>query len=410
MIFKGKAESVKLQGDAIIKIAENTFFVPFVWKNEEVSFTKISSQRGRLEKILTPSQDRIPPLCCYFTKCGGCKFQHIKYDVYLNFKKQMFMQTLKQRGIINIPNLNIIGIPHGTRRRATFNSISVGASHWFGFNTEKSKAVISIKNCLLLTKDLSDLILPLKKIAKDISGDFSVTQLINGFDILITANKYPNFSFLENLADFSKQYKILRWTYRSEETSSPEPILQIDKPKINFAGVDVDFPAGAFLQPSREGQEILTNLILKALNDYDDILDLFCGLGCFTIPLALQKNSRKVLGYDIYKPAILELLKTKITNLKAETKNLYENNLDLSYLNKFSAVLLDPPRAGALLISEQLAISKITKIVYVSCNPATFARDAKILLNAGYNLQKINLVDQFVFSPHLEVVAEFVRE
>ncbi|MBR7159108.1 MAG: class I SAM-dependent RNA methyltransferase [Alphaproteobacteria bacterium] len=409
MIFKGKAESVKAQGDALIKSGGQDFFVPFVWENEEVEFSKTAPQRGRLEKVLTPSEERIAPLCPYFTKCGGCKLQHVKYEAYLAFKAKTLADTLAQRGLVNIPLAPVIAIPPATRRRATFNSVSAGASHWFGFNAEKSKTVVSIKNCPVLLPELSSLIVRLKKLCTGITGDVAVTKANNGFDIMITADKYPGFAFLEALGDFSRQENVLRWTYRYKEEALPEILLQTDVPKTDFAGIDVALPAGAFLQPSREGQEALTALVLAAVSGYDNILDLFCGLGCFTIPVAMQNKNAKVYGYDVFVPAIFELNKAGVPNLKAEARNLYENPLTAAELDKFPAVILDPPRAGAMAAVERLAMAKTEKVVYVSCNPATFARDAKTLLDGGYDLEKITPVDQFIFSAHLELVAVFSR-
>lgn len=410
MIFKGKAESVKTLGDASVKSGEKEFFVPFVWENEDIEFEKITPERGRLLRVLTPAPERVTPSCPYFSKCGGCKFQHIAYDSYLAWKQKILKETLAQRGFSDVKINPIVKIPERTRRRVTFNSVASGASHWFGFNGEKSKNVVSLKSCLLLTPELEAFILPLKKLCGRITGDVAVTQADNGFDVLITADKYPDFAFLEILGEFSQENKVLRWAYRNREISPAEIILQNDVPRVGFSGVSLPIPVGAFLQPSREGEAALTSIALDGLSGYNKILDLFCGVGSFTIPLARANEKSRVSGYDVFAPAISALRNSGLANLGAETRDLFQTPLSVTELNSFDAVLLDPPRAGAMAQVEQLAAARLEKIVYISCNPATFARDAKILTAGGYSLQSLTPVDQFIYSPHLELAAEFVRD
>ncbi len=397
---------LKAQGDVLVKFKSKDIFIPFALANEEIAFETDGRGRGKITKIIVPSPERIEPICKYYTKCGGCKFQHMETKAYLSFKKEVLIKTLRQKGI-ECSIDDIIAIPAHTRRRATFNSVTAGSSHWFGFNSIKSGNVVTIDSCPLLTPELEVLIPALKKQCFGITGDVAVTAAEGGFDILITAKKYPEFGFLEKLGEFAYANNVARVAWRAAESDEPEKLAEITQPMVEIGTKVLPLPMAAFLQASKEAQKVLADLVLEAISSDSpkQIVDLFCGIGSFTIPLKDAFPAAKIIGYDSFAPSVNVLNRV----VPAKVQDLFRCPLSHDELDKFDVVVLDPPRAGAFEQVKQIALSNLRKVIYVSCNPASFARDAHELIKAGYKIERITPVDQFVFSPHLEIVACFIK-
>ena len=404
-----KTETVKAKGDGLCYVNGREVYVPFVWTGEEIELRE-SGKSFKLEKIITPSPARVQPFCPYYTKCGGCRLQHINNETYLKFKYNILLDTLRQRGIdCNIND--IITLPRGIRRRAEFSSVCAGKSHWFGFNGLRSKEVINIKQCDLLVPAINQAIPHIKDMVKNFNGDVFVTLADNGLDILLTGKYYPDFAFLESMADFCAKTNTVRISWRAVVDMLPEVMIQVAQPVIKIADIDLKLPSGCFLQPSREGQAELTNKVLAYLSKETKVADLFAGLGTFALPISKKAGGAKVSAFDIFSPAMASLDSVKSKGIKTYARDLFNLPLTPDELKEFQAVVLDPPRAGAENQSRNLAKSDVERIVYISCNPATFARDAKILTDqGGYLLREITPVDQFAYSPHLELVALFDRK
>ena len=396
---------MKAQGDVLVRFKGKDIFIPFALAGEEIAFELDDKGRGKITKIIIPSPNRIEPICKYYTKCGGCKFQHMETKAYLAFKKEVLTKTLRQKGIEGGID-DVIAIPAHTRRRATFNSVTAGNSHWFGFNAMKSGNVVTIDSCPLLVPNLEAFIPALKKQCFGITGDVAVTAADNGFDILITAKEYPEFAFLEKLGEFAYANDVARFAWLAAEGDEPEKLVEIAQPVIEIGSKVLPLPMAAFLQASKEAQKVLADLVIKAISDTPSrIVDLFCGIGSFTIPLKDAFPDANIVGYDSFAPSVNVLNRV----VPAKVQDLFRQPLPYYELDKFDVVVLDPPRAGAFEQVKQIALSKAKKVIYVSCNPASFARDAYELINAGYKMDKITPVDQFVFSSHLEIVACFIK-
>ena len=397
---------LKAQGDVLVRNKGKDIFIPFALAGEEIAFEPDGKGRGRIVKIIVPSPNRIEPICKYYTKCGGCKFQHMETKAYLAFKKEVLKKTLQQKGIESGID-DIIAIPAHTRRRVTFNSVTAGSSHWFGFNAMKSKNVVTIDSCPLLDPKLEAFIPVLKKQCFGITGDVAVTLAEGVFDILITAKKYPEFGFLEKLGEFAYANNVARIAWRAVEGDEPEKLVEIAQPMIEIGSKALPLPIAAFLQASKEAQKVLADLVVRAVSSDSPlrIVDLFSGIGSFTIPLKDAFPDANIIGYDSFAPSVNVLNQV----VPAKVRDLFRQPLPYDELDKFDVVVLDPPRAGAFEQVKQIALSKCKKVVYVSCNPASFARDAQELINAGYKMERITPVDQFVFSAHLEIVACFMK-
>lgn len=405
-MVKVKISTVKAKGDGLCRVDGRDVYIPFVWNDEEVEL-KPTRNGFNLDKIVIPSEVRIKPVCPYYTKCGGCRLQHINNETYLKFKLDTLINTLRQKGL-DCPVNDIVTLPLGIRRRAEFASVCAGKSHWFGFNGLKSKEIIAVNHCVLLASEINKAIPAIKSMVSNFSGDVFVTSADNGLDILLTGKNYPDFTFLENMAEFCTKTNTARISWRASADMLPETMIQIAQPVIKVADVDLKLPSGCFLQPSREGQKIITDKVLSYLEKETKIADLFAGLGTFTLPVSKKAGGAKVSAFDIFSPAMASLDSVKSKGIKTFARDLFALPLTTSELKDFQAVILDPPRSGAEKQVLNLASSDVAKIIYVSCNPATFARDAKILTEqGGYVLQEVTPVDQFTYSPHLELVALF---
>lgn len=319
------------------------------------------------------------PVCRHFGKCGGCLYQDLPYEVYIQKKENFIRRAFTDQGIEAEIN-PIISVPFGTRRRATF-AFRKGI---IGFNETKSHQIIGLDACPALVKELSDFLIPLKGLAQNLkgSGDIAVLSTPFGIDMHIKrTGTAPTLAQREFLADFALKHQVARLLYNGE------PIVQ----KINLP-----FAPDSFLQPSAEGEKVLVDLVVKCASDARNAVDLFCGAGTFTRPLAEQ--GIKIIGYDIASDSLHAL-----GNLGKE-RDLFRNPLLANEFQQVDTVVIDPPRAGALQQCIQLAQSAVSKIIMISCNPTTCARDIRILMEKGaYKLNPITPVDQFVYTNHIEL-------
>lgn len=323
-------------------------------------------------------------ICPYAGLCGGCIHISMPYEAYLLKKKNFVLSSFSHEGI-QIELADFIQIPFGTRRRATF-AFKKGV---LGFNASKSHQIISLNQCPSLTETLSNIISPLQNLIQKIkgSGDIFVTDTPFGVDMHIKSQKKDlSIDNKMELALFAQQNFIARLYYNFE------PIA---------LNTQLPYPIEYFMQPSVEGEQALINLVCSAFDHENKIIDLFCGMGTFTTPL-LQKGFN-VTGYDVAKESV-QLLKTN-----GIQRDLFRNPVSSFEFDKVDGVVIDPPRAGAKAQIEELSKTNIHKIVMVSCNPITAARDSKILLENGWVLKSITAVDQFIYSNHIEVVCLFEK-
>lgn len=322
--------------------------------------------------------------CPYFNQCGGCVWQDLSEQEYIQ-KKENFVKNAFRDVNLEINLSPMILIPTGTRRRASF---SFNGKH-FGFNGQKSHQIIDIATCPLLTPTINQALPFLKKVIAQLksSGDVFVLETEMGLDIHIKDKKgYPHLQEIELLNTLNQYTIIARVMYNNT------PIFQ--KTPLSAS-------ADAFMQPSLEGEQTLIQQVLENIEPAKTALDLFCGKGTFTIPL-LNKGL-KVKGYDS-SPSVLALQEN------GEQRDLFRNPLTPEEFEKIDLVVLDPARAGALTQIEQLAQTQVPKIIMISCNPKTAARDIKILIENGWKMQKITPIDQFTYSNHIELVTILKKE
>lgn len=410
---------VGAQGDGVAFWTGKKLYIPGVLSGEVVR-VKTGRRRGdgitaELLDVITPSAQRAQPPCPYFGTCGGCQLQHLSAETYKDWKRERVARVLAQRGFDNVEVLEPVLIGLETRRRVTFTALKTGKKVHFGFNERASHDIQNITSCPLLVTDLNAAIAPLKGLLNLILKDgvrarVFATGCDNGVDVLIEGGASPDLPAREAIADFVNAKNAVRVAWQ-EDKFPPEPIAMAQTPVVNLSGVLVELPMGGFLQASQNGEQAILAHILKGVEGAKRIADLYCGLGSFSVGLSRQAVVRAV---DVIEPPVRALERAAGRaglggHIVAEVRDLDRQPLDAKALSKFDAVLFDPPRIGALEQVQNIAASNVPKVVAVSCNPATFARDARILVDGGYRLIDVLPVDQFTFSAHVELVARFER-
>jgi 23S rRNA (uracil1939-C5)-methyltransferase len=420
LVEEGECKIVKLssQGLGVGKTEQGAVELPYVLPGDTASFER-HAYRGKSNTILRGVKEgeaaRVTPPCKYFGKCGGCLLQHLTIQDYTMFKLEIAKSALSSRNLLT--NLApLITIQSGNRRRANMEAIKKSGEIFFGFHRFHSHQIINIDECIALAPDLSNIILPFKIILCEIMEDkqklqMFITHASNGIDISIEIQNHVSLNpqQREKLLDFAQKYNITRLSFRYRKTL--DVIYEQAKPYILFDNIPVEVDAYCFLQSSHESDKILSDLVLNYLkptkNSYG--VDLFCGRGTYTLPLSQHV---KMDGFESDKKALAALGKASQENkreISLHMKDLFMNPVSREELAKYDLCVINPPRAGAEAQSHELAKSKIERICYISCNPETFARDAEILIAGGYVLKEVTPVDQFYWSPHLEVVGYFVR-
>jgi len=407
------------QGDGLATWAGKTLYIPGVLVGEKVR-VKTVRRRGdgtvvKLVEVLEPSPDRARSICPYFGQCGGCQLQHLNPQTYAHWKRERVIRALAQRGLDDVCVLDPVMIGPSTRRRVTFTAQKHGRKLTFGFNAHGSHDIQGIASCPLLVAGLNAAIDPLKALLAQVLEDGTRARLFatwceNGLDVLIEGGPSPDLAAREAIAAFVNDGEAVRVAWK-EDKFEAEPIAMAQIPVVNLSNVLVELPIGGFLQASQDGEKAILAQVLLGAVEATRIADLYCGLGSFTLPLSRQAVVRAV---DMVSTPIRALERAAGRaalggRVVAEVRDLDRQPIEAKDLSKFDVVVFDPPRVGAVEQVRQIAASKAPRVVAVSCNPATFARDARILVDGGYRLIDVLPVDQFTYSTHVELVARFER-
>ena len=355
----------------------------------------------------------ISPDCPYAGECGGCPMRG-KAAAYEAAKRDMFLKALEP--LAPLPDFDCVFVGQGTRRRVTFGVVFNRVSRHVGLNEARSSKIVAVDSCALLTPALNALIRPVRDFLTDKSlpfakregtGDVSLTETQTGADMVICLPFEPDLTWRRSAADFAQKNNVARISWKTSAFGGAEPIVCLAKPVVDMAGVPLEIPAGCFLQPSAQGQNALTEKVVSLTAKSKNLADLFCGAGTFS--LALLKKKRKIFACDTAADSLQALFKASQGRVRVEERDLFKTPLLFDELNAFDTVVLDPPRAGAKAQCAALTQSDVPTVVYVSCNPETFVRDAQILKKGGFSLTDLTFVDQFVYSTHTELVARFRR-
>jgi 23S rRNA (uracil1939-C5)-methyltransferase len=378
-------------------------FVPATVPGDRVRFDPFAVE---------PGPDHATPPCRHFPDCGGCQMQHVTDPAYERWVTARIMAALDAAKVA-VGHLEPVALsPPRSRRRASLRAVKRGGQLTLGFNADASHRIVDMAECWVLTPRLFGLVAPLRALLKAALRDgagagVTLTESDTGVDLLLADVAARSLSEIERFNAFAAANDLARLSVENED--GVEMVTEERPPTLRFGGEAVTLPPAPFLQATREGEAALAAAVVTAVGDAGAVADLFCGLGTFALPLA---KTAKVLAADGSLSATAALgaaARGAGAMMLVEHRDLFRRPLTVAELARFDAVVFDPPRAGAVEQVRELAASKVEVVVAVSCNPNTFARDAAILVDGGYRLERLWPVGQFRWSTHVELVAKFVR-
>lgn len=413
-------EAIGGRGDGIATVDGTRVFVPFTAPGDRVRVRLDPpgphGVAGRMVALERASPQRREPPCAHFGQCGGCALQHVTDEAYAAWKMAQLEAALDRLPAAPGTVEPLFRSPPGSRRRADWTLVNRAGGAIIGFNERGSHRVIDQKMCPVLHPALEGLIGPLGDLMGQVLGKSaraevrgSVTD--SGVDLVIVTPGEIGRRGREALAAFAETHDLARVAKGHPKQRGLEPVAARRPVRALFGGVAVDLPPFAFMQATAEGEAALGAVVAEAAKGATRIVDLYAGVGTFSLPLAAK--GAKVAAFEGDRDAVEALAlagrKRTLSNLRVERRDLERKPVEAGELEGSDVVIFDPPRAGARHQAPEIAESGVPVVIAISCNPATFQRDAAVLMNLGYRLERVRPVDQFLWSPHLELAAVFRR-
>jgi 23S rRNA (uracil1939-C5)-methyltransferase len=395
------------RGEGVAEGPRGPIYVPYALPGELIR-AEVDENRGRLIEILSASAERIAPICRYFGDCGGCAAQHMEPQLYARWKRDILVRALAQARID--ADVAPLVDAHGEgRRRATFHARFGAGRAQVGYMQARTHQLVAIDACPILAPAMAPALASAREIASLLAPigkplDLAIAASLAGLDIDLRGVGPLDFASRQALIGAAGRLDLARLSLHSETLIERRP------PEVRIGAAIVTPPPGGFLQATAEGERLLAALAIAAV-DGARVADLFAGVGAIALRLA---ESFEVHAVEIAPDAVAALSRAAwaapgLRPVTCETRDLFRRPLTKEALRRFDAVIFDPPRAGAAAQAAEIAVAGPPRVVAVSCNPATFARDARLLLDGGYRLERVTPIDQFRFSPHLEIVGVFDR-
>jgi 23S rRNA (uracil1939-C5)-methyltransferase len=365
----------------------------------------------------------VTPPCRHFGTCGGCALQHLASETYRAGKRALVVDALARQRLDIGCVADLVSVPPASRRIARFGAHDGRGAITVGFTERAGKNLIDVEECPVLASAIVAALPALRALAAIMlkPGEFAdipVTLTASGLDVVLRTAREPDGAARSKLAEAAREASFARLSWqkagrdRRHVGGPPEPIAAFRSPRVMFSGVPFDLPPAAFLQPTAEGEAVLTRAVVEALAGRKRVADLYAGCGPFTLALAKSGAHVRAVEMDAAMTAALDAAARRAElgpMVVAETRDLVRRPLQRAELDKFDGVVLDPPRPGAGAQVRELAGSKVPVVVYASCNPQSFASDARVLVDGGYTLERVVPLDQFLWSPHVELVAVLRR-
>jgi len=372
----------------------------------------VPGDRVRDDGILIPGPNRAEPPCRHFGKCGGCQLQQVAEEALATFVRDRVVGGLAGQEVSASEVLPALLSPPASRRRAALTALRTGKQVAIGFNAAQSNQIVDMRMCPLLLPELFALVAPVRELLVLIAPQrrpvkVKMQMLDQGVELILEGVKAEGLEAAMALQDFAGANKLARFVI--DQGDGYETLWQPDPPTVRFGGIAVEVPPFAFLQPTAVGQDALIEAVTKAIGDAPVVADLFAGVGTFALSVQAGRKVYAAEGARDATAAMTGAANRARALVATEHRDLFRRPLIPAELNRFGAVILDPPRAGAEEQVKELAASDVPAIAYVSCNPASFARDAKILIAGGYILDWVQPVGQFRWSTHVELAGRFSK-
>jgi 23S rRNA (uracil1939-C5)-methyltransferase len=416
-------DSLGARGDGIARAADGAqVFVAGALAGERVRVRPLAEKgRAALAAVLEPSSGRVSPPCPHFLDCGGCAAQHMGDVIYENWKRGLIADALARAGVA--ANVGpVFRVPAASRRRARFFAARVGKGAVVGFQAAASHRIVDMTACPALEPALFALVAPLRDffaaaLAPGARGEAEAQVIGGALDVVMRLPRPLDRELNDKLLRLAGESGMARigWQRLRKGRGAGgevEPVAQFSPVQASFGGFKVALPPLAFVQASSAGEAALVAAVLARVEPGAHVADLYAGAGTFTLPLTAK--ARRIAAFDGVRDLVAALEQGARSGgvgerVAATARDLERRPLMASELDAFDTVVFDPPRGGAEAQTRQIAASKVGKVVAVSCNPISFARDAKILIDGGFEIGPVMPVDQFVWTRHLEMVAAFAR-
>ena len=370
----------------------------------------VDGDRIAAPRILEPSPDRVSAPCPHYKGCGGCGLMHGSDRFVADWKASVVRAALEAQGV-GFPEPSLTTSPPGSRRRATFTGRRLKSGPVVGFHARASDTVTAVPGCKVLRPELLAVVPALEALTAQMGSRkgamrFLATMGGAGVEVEMSGGHAPDGPDRVALAGLAQVHDLARLSHEGEIIVERRPPVQ------TFGGLAVVPPPGAFLQATAEGETALREAVHDAVGAARHVADLFAGCGTFALPLSRAADVHAVEG-DGARLAALDRgwrQESGLRRVTTETRDLFRRPLEPNEMRRFDAVVIDPPRAGAEAQMQRLAESAVARIAAVSCNPVSFARDAKILTDGGFRMTSLRIVDQFRWSSHIELAAGFARD
>ncbi|MBB5703368.1 23S rRNA (uracil1939-C5)-methyltransferase [Ochrobactrum daejeonense] len=395
-------------GDGVANLPDGQVYVPFTLPGEVANVAR-DRNRATLMALLQPSPERQAPACQHFESCGGCALQHWQDEPYRLWKRELVASALRGRGLEVELDPLVACAPH-SRRRAVFALRKTERGVLLGFNRHLSHEIIDIAECPVTVPEITARLDDLREVGNLLAPGsrpfrLAATLTASGLDLAASDCGRLDDDQRRALTALVIRKGFARLSHEGEIIVEPK------KPVVHFGKVPVPVPPGCFLQATAEAEEAMASLVLAHVGKAKRVADLFCGVGTFALRLA-EKSAVHAVENDAAALAALDRGVRHVQGLKpvsVERRDLFRRPLMPKELLPYNAVVFDPPRAGAEEQALELAKSKVERVVAVSCNPVTLARDLAILVKGGYRITHVTPIDQFLWSPHVEAVATLVK-
>jgi 23S rRNA (uracil1939-C5)-methyltransferase len=411
-------------GDGVAETGEGRIFIPYSAPGDHLrvrlSEKPSSTMRAEIVERLKDAPSRREPVCSHFSVCGGCAVQHVSEESYRAWKYSLVGDALAHRGIDPAMVRQVVPGRVGLRRRTRLHARLTARGAVLGYLTVRSHRIVPVSECPVLVPAIVDFFEPLralltKSLSRGQEAEIAVTLCGTGLDVSIAMGKSLQLAEREKLVSFADANNLARLSWQPLQRGKVgelETVIRRLPPTIAYAGINVEIPPDAFVQATAEGEAALRDAVLASTAGSRRVADLYAGCGAFSLPVATAGIHVTAIDSAADQIASLENAARHAMLgefVRTETRDLNRRPLMPEELKVFDSVILDPPRAGAMVQAKLVADSAVPTVVYVSCNPASFARDARILIDGGYDLRVVTPVDQFLFSPHIELVAIFRR-
>lgn len=397
------------QGHGIANGEDGPVYVPYALPGETLAIAR-NGDHGTVMSTSNPSPDRVTPPCRHFgpdsDACGGCSLQHLADVPYHAFKRNLVVEALRSKGLTPEVGELVIARP-GERRRVVFSARRTEKEFLLGFNRAETNHIVSIVECPIASPGIVARLEAIRAVGKALATSsetfrIAVLETLAGLDLAAEGLK-P----LDDKQRRAVTETVLALKSIARVSVNGEIVIELQKPLVDFGGVKVSPPPGAFTQATKPAEDAMAELVLSHVGKAKRVIDLFAGSGTFSLRLARLAKVHAVEGEEKSVKA-LDLAARNTQGLKpvsVEKRDLFRRPMMVSELKNYDAVVFDPPRAGAEVQMKDLARSSVKTIVAVSCNPLTFARDLRILVDGGYQIKAVTPIDQFLWSPHVEAVA-----